>query len=1140
MDHTVDTNLARKVYELVGFNDAKALKELPKSNCPLLVRDDNQETPLSVCLRGEPSEGVVPKEDILETLEALLEKGAAESVFVKGYKPASLVCTLPMAEQPESSFIAWPKPIKLDSERLAMLDKALAEHIKKIVDREARLTKSDLASESPVEKNEPKAAPKPKPAFNHYPPDLKVGDIVRRGPDWHYSGQDERNGVQCAGIVTNVSSSSRYVVQWCTDPRNPNTAFNTDSYQYDPGSNVDLFLVNPKDFNAYPKNVSATSRGGERFQVGDKVRLAVGQDGSSLIQKNRSDLVGASQLCLGKSSDALVGVVVESNSSPSLQLNDCVVKVMELKNGRFCEYGMTDLTYADGSSIGIPKADLISPLPISDPSGKLKKPAFKRGDVVMLRPKAKDQNGCLSQPHMKLTGTVQSFSMSGVQVVSQNQNQSGFLQPVGVYYSRPNSHIYDASDLMLAGNQRESLYLMPGDLVELNSTFTDNNGAGWCLGTVTDPKNGVVRFATVPSTTGGDQREVVVSSLDEPHKQYFYKSSWLQRAPNDGTTKFKVGDRVRLDISTWSEDGIETAGKCLGLPRSGYYGIVCALGPTRDDVQRNIEVIAASGPKAGEVSLYPAYSIHRATRVSVLTDADTVSLADTLTQLFQGTKFQDMNCAKLIEKSGQYIWNILSTVPIFKRDDLHSAWRKWDLRRSMCWPQDEPNVLENCFGYRMRPKEPAVADANRTANLADKVETPVTWKCKNKKCLISGGFENPMVVSKCGVCKVPAPKWTCECCTSKNKVNSLTCVSCYITKAESDELNVDFIRKKKEEMEIKKAQREKEVQAFLDLINAETDKLASKVESVLPPLYLHPGTFVGCGGNPEGFARCEGKSVCSVGVDCCVNCGAGTHWSCCGSTDQDSFTCPLSVTNVDDSHKKASRNAKVLSLESQKLVPVSQINGYFPFATIQTWFCEACTTSNPNDGPSKCTSCDKDRPAPHSYEDVWKELAAIDVDDENEITAGVDSDEMMSETEAIETPDDLKTEIASKLRALYAKYDRKNLHKVPMLLEKFVGHENKLLLLTEKRFEMSPLLKPVDEPTAAISASAVNTTSAGATNFEFIPASGGFVGFGGVAISGQIGGAGGTGIPPFAPEQVCLSEHFSCILLLCYVIFYSF
>eukprot|EP00434_Breviolum_minutum_P020908 symbB.v1.2.018445.t1/scaffold1473.1/size116783/4 len=51
--------------------------------------------------------------------------------------------------------------------------------------------------------------------------------------------------------------------------------------------------------------------------------------------------------------------------------------------------------------------------------------------------------------------------------------------------------------------------------------------------------------------------------------------------------------------------------------------------------------------------------------------------------------------------------------------------------------------------------------------------------------------------------------------------------------------------------------------------------------------------WTGCGGNPHGRAVCAGMGNCSTD---CQNCGASTHWRCCGSSDKDSEFCLTGTT----------------------------------------------------------------------------------------------------------------------------------------------------------------------------------------------------------------------------------------------------
>ena len=55
----------------------------------------------------------------------------------------------------------------------------------------------------------------------------------------------------------------------------------------------------------------------------------------------------------------------------------------------------------------------------------------------------------------------------------------------------------------------------------------------------------------------------------------------------------------------------------------------------------------------------------------------------------------------------------------------------------------------------------------------------------------------------------------------------------------------------------------------------------------------HPGSFPGCGGNPDGISNCRGGGNCGPN---CRACGARTHWSCCGSIEASSTHCLPHVT----------------------------------------------------------------------------------------------------------------------------------------------------------------------------------------------------------------------------------------------------
>jgi len=69
-------------------------------------------------------------------------------------------------------------------------------------------------------------------------------------------------------------------------------------------------------------------------------------------------------------------------------------------------------------------------------------------------------------------------------------------------------------------------------------------------------------------------------------------------------------------------------------------------------------------------------------------------------------------------------------------------------------------------------------------------------------------------------------------------------------------------------------------------------------------LLLHqPGALSMCGGNPLGRAQSNGYGNCS---GFCFDCGAGTHWSCCGSAESESRYCLPGTTA-----EQAQRNTRL-------------------------------------------------------------------------------------------------------------------------------------------------------------------------------------------------------------------------------------
>eukprot|EP01033_Poteriospumella_lacustris_P017632 gene17632-12622_t len=160
-----------------------------------------------------------------------------------------------------------------------------------------------------------------------------------------------------------------------------------------------------------------------------------------------------------------------------------------------------------------------------------------------------------------------------------------------------------------------------GERVRLAPTFAENQGDGWCLGSVKDQRVGVV-VAIGGQSINHEQRNILVYCAASTTKLALFKASWLERAPP--TMKHCVGDLVQLNPTTTCRpvDRTMVAGKCLGRPDQGDIGVVTAIGPMVAGIQRNVQVaLLTSSPSAAaddssstcaRVSLYCASKLVRA------------------------------------------------------------------------------------------------------------------------------------------------------------------------------------------------------------------------------------------------------------------------------------------------------------------------------------------------------------------------------------------------------------------------------------------------------------------------------------------------------------------------------------------------
>ena len=673
------------IYKYIKTNDIQSL-EKNKNDLQYLIRDEKQITPLSSCIINCNND--VNQSKSKETLMFLLQNGGCNSIFVKGYMDESIVCTLPMACQPQSSVFNWPDPIKLnDDDVLTMIDTNFLSYLKTLSEN----SKNKKTSDNDITSSNSNVATIPlKPSFNHYPQTLNNGDHVRRGPNWSYGSQDEYNGVQCEGIVQTISGS--YVqIEWLSDPSDPYSGFNNYQYNYNPPSRFDVYLVNPSDPKALPSNITAKALIApiDRFKVGDRVQLKDDIQKSSLVPNSfGSSLSKFSDNCLGNSSQGRVGVIVSRSDEKRLLPNDSnsqsefTVNVMAAHSGQIMEYSVHDLRYADGSLPG-PFSDPPNPC-IDDPQLR-KQQKLSAGDKVKIRPDAIDRRGCLYEYTARFIGKITSVSGTRISVVCDDARKPGNAHIASIISGNYPHHTYNLSDLMSEFGDTEPLPLAAGDIVELSDTFLEPSG--WCLGDLKDKRKGIVRFAP-HCDVKDEQRDLYVQSLDDPKESFSFRSKWLTRSSNNGTTVFKVGDRVKLDIGNWKKKGA-TNGKCLGSAICGFYGTVVEIGPSRDGIQRNIGVVACSGDQKLQFSYYSSFHLVLAPRFAVLTDVDVTSLTTEVDQLLKAYSLSSIDALTEVKNQGMSVWSFLCSLVVIPKCSIMEVFERWDSCRSLDWPSDD-------------------------------------------------------------------------------------------------------------------------------------------------------------------------------------------------------------------------------------------------------------------------------------------------------------------------------------------------------------------------------------------------------------------------------------------------------------------
>ena len=110
--------------------------------------------------------------------------------------------------------------------------------------------------------------------------------------------------------------------------------------------------------------------------------------------------------------------------------------------------------------------------------------------------------------------------------------------------------------------------------------------------------------------------------------------------------------------------------------------------------------------------------------------------------------------------------------------------------------------------------------------------------------------------------------------------------------------------------------------AMMDARRGLRGSASSVASSLFQSSFRHVGDWSACGGNIFGVSACSGSGNCS---SLCRDCGASTHWTCCGSSDASSTNCsgpnPISLA-------QAKENDRLFRTIIRKVpVPCRQIQG---------------------------------------------------------------------------------------------------------------------------------------------------------------------------------------------------------------------
>eukprot|EP00760_Papus_ankaliazontas_P037599 PhM_4_TR8595/c0_g1_i1/m.86569 len=99
----------------------------------------------------------------------------------------------------------------------------------------------------------------------------------------------------------------------------------------------------------------------------------------------------------------------------------------------------------------------------------------------------------------------------------------------------------------------------------------------------------------------------------------------------------------------------------------------------------------------------------------------------------------------------------------------------------------------------------------------------------------------------------------------------------------------------------------------------------AKIGGYLSQPFAHVGSWGGCGGNPSGVAHGQGNGNCS---SLCKECGAGTHWTCCGDNHHNSTMClaPTRARALTNANNCFSGSDKEQNLTPTHLIAADKVN----------------------------------------------------------------------------------------------------------------------------------------------------------------------------------------------------------------------